>query len=147
MKLYVASSWRNPDQPAAVQKLREAGYDAYDFRNPSPGDQGFAWSEIDPLWQGWSTSEFRDALGSPIAARGFGKDMQALRACDACVLLLPCGRSAHLEAGWAAGAGKPVIVVLSLPFEPELMYLACTSVCINLEAAIEALGELSGAKP
>ena len=40
---------------------------------------------------------------------------------DAFVLLMPCGRSAHLEAGWAIGAGKPTAILLSAG-EPELMY-------------------------
>lgn len=31
---------------------------------------------------------------------------------DTCVLALPCGRSAHLEAGWMSGAGKKLIVYM-----------------------------------
>lgn len=41
---------------------------------------------------------------------------------DACVLLLPSGMSAHLEAGWFSGAGKPVAVLAPEIREPELMY-------------------------
>ena len=33
-KIYVASSWRNGYYPDVVDKLREAGHDVYDFRNP-----------------------------------------------------------------------------------------------------------------
>lgn len=50
-------------------------------------------------------------------------DRDALHWCDTCVLVLPCGRSAHLEAGYAAGQGKRTIFMLSQDkFEPELMY-------------------------
>ena len=49
-------------------------------------------------------------------------DAQALVWCDLLVLLLPCGKSAHLEAGWAVGAGKPVIAYFPEPSRPELMY-------------------------
>jgi len=42
--------------------------------------------------------------------------MNALRWCEACVLLLPCGRSAHLELGWAAGAGKRTVVIIEERF-------------------------------
>ena len=38
------------------------------------------------------------------------------------MLVLPCGRSAHTEAGWMAGAGKKVIVYIPEMQEPELMY-------------------------
>ena len=47
-KIYVASSWRNSDYPEVVEKLREAGHDVYDFRNPPSGDESFKWS-IRPL--------------------------------------------------------------------------------------------------
>jgi hypothetical protein len=47
--------------------------------------------------------------------------MGALRWCDTCVLVLPSGRSAHLEAGWAAGAGKTTIGLLA-DGEPDLMW-------------------------
>jgi hypothetical protein len=51
---------------------------------------------------------------------------EALAWCDTCVLLQPSDRSAHLEAGWAAGRGKRVAVRLHEDgFKPELMYLLC----------------------
>ena len=40
-KIYVASSWRNEYYPEVVEKLREAGHEVYDFRNPPSGDPGF----------------------------------------------------------------------------------------------------------
>ena len=121
LKVYVASSWRNPQQPDVVAGLRAEGFAVYDFRNPHPGDQGFHWSEIDPRWQEWDVDGFIFGLEHAIACDGFRKDMSALKWCDVCVLLLPCGRSAHLEAGWAAGAGKRLVVMLE-KIEPELMY-------------------------
>ena len=36
--------------------------------------------------------------------------------------MLPCGRSAHTEAGWMAGAGKKVIAYIPEKEDPELMY-------------------------
>lgn len=110
MKIYVASSWRNPWQPGVVLILRASGHDVYDFREPEPGVRGFAWSDIDPHWQSWRPEPYRHAQ-HPIAEDGFRRDMDALRACDACVLVLPCGNSAHLELGWAAGAGKRTAVL------------------------------------
>ena len=126
-RIYVASSWRNPDHQNVVSVLREAGHEVYDFRNPAPGNNGFRWSEIDPDWLAWEPRKFSELLQtSPIAAAGFKCDKGALDWCDACVLVLPCGRSAHLEAGYAAGSGKHVIVYLHPDkFEPELMYLLC----------------------
>lgn len=122
MNIYVASSWRCVHQPPVVKMLQELGHDVYDFRNPAPGNRGFAWSEIDPDWLKWSPEAFRAALNHPIAIGGFMLDMTALRRCDACLCVLPCGRSAHLELGWAAGAGKATAVFAPELPEPELMY-------------------------
>jgi nucleoside 2-deoxyribosyltransferase len=122
MNIYVASSWRNTKQPKVVEALRSAGHTVYDFKNPKPGNNGFHWSEIDPNWKNWTGFEFRTSLGHPIAANGFESDMDALNCCDVCVLVLPCGRSAHLELGYAVGNMKHTIVLLEDGCEPELMY-------------------------
>jgi hypothetical protein len=131
LRIYVASSWRNQNQPTTVEVLRGLGHEVYDFRNPRPGDTGFAWSEIDPDWLGWNPRVFRDLLDHDVAVSGFESDFAAMLWADTFVLELPCGRSAHLEAGWAIGQGKPVAILLREEgFEPELMYrMAATVVC------------------
>jgi hypothetical protein len=139
VRIYVASSWRNTLQPEVVSALRAAGHEVYDFKNPRPGDNGFHWSEIDPAWKGWSPEQFREGLNHPIAQAGFRSDMDALEACDACVLVLPSGRSAHLELGWASGAGKRTLVLATQPEEPELMYLMLNGVCTSIAEVVEHL--------
>jgi hypothetical protein len=99
MKVYVASSWRNLLQPAIVTVLRRCGHEVYDFRNPAPGNVGFSWREVSPGWENWTPQEYREGLKHPIAQAGFALDMNALRACEACVLVLPSGRSASLVPG------------------------------------------------
>lgn len=121
MKVYVASSWRNAHQPEVVAELRELGCDVYDFRNPPHGRGGFAWSDIDSAWQSWTPSQWRDALTHPLAVEGFKADYAAMEWADVCVCVLPCGRSAHIEAGWFAGCGKPVCWFSLEPVEPDLM--------------------------
>jgi hypothetical protein len=142
VKIYVASSWRNPDQPLVVGVLRRQGHQVYDFRQPhlGPGkrSKGFHWSEIDPDWQSWTPAQFRRALQHPTAVDGFSSDMVGLDWCDACVLAMPCGRSAHLELGYARGAGKFTIILLAKS-EPELMYGMVDSICTTPEEMIEAI--------
>ena len=124
-KIYVASSWRNPIQPAIVATLNLTGFEVYDFRNPSEHakerDQGFHWSDIDPGWEGWTPENFVTSLDHPLAVAGFASDFDALEWADTVVLIMPCGRSAHLELGWAVGAGKQTAILLD-DGEPELMY-------------------------
>ena len=130
-RIYLASSWRNPRHQGVVRALREAGHEVYDFRNP-PGRTGFQWSHIDPAWQQWTAAEFRQALTHPVAELGYGADRGGMHWADTGVLLLPCGRSAHLEAGYFVGAGKPLHILLSEEQEPELMYCMATSICLDL---------------
>jgi hypothetical protein len=105
-----------------VGALREAGHDVYDFRNPCPGNTGFSWADIDPNWQAWTAQQYREALKHPIAKDGYALDIGALRACDTCVLVLPSGRSASWEFGYAMGQGKRGAVLQTDAVEPELMY-------------------------
>lgn len=140
-KIYLASSWRNPDQPHVLAALRGAGHEVYDFRNPPGGiPNGFSWSAIDPDWQQWSARTCRENLTrSPLAKRGFESDFSGMKWADVGVLLLPCGRSAHLELGWMAGAGKRTIILTKDGQEPELMALLATEICISLDEVIETL--------
>jgi nucleoside 2-deoxyribosyltransferase len=139
-RIYLASSWRNPNQPQAVSMLRGAGHQVYDFRNPRPGNTGFAWSEIDPDWLQWTPQALCEALFDPIAVKGFALDKQALDWANTGVLLLPCGRSAHIEAGYLIGQGKPVLVVLDTDrFEPELMYKLAANVVPDLSVMLTGL--------
>ena len=137
--VYVASSWRNNYYSDVVAKLREAGYNVYDFRNPPSGDPGFKWGSIDPNFMDWTPSQYRDMLHHPKAERQFHNVIEAMEACDVCVLVLPCGRSAHTEAGWFAGKGKRVLTYIPEKQEPELMYKLFDDVCCSIKELIEAL--------
>jgi len=138
-KIYVASSWRNDQSSIVVASLRSVGHEVYDFKNPKEGDFGFRWSEIDPAWRNWRRDEYRTALIHPIAARGFKNDFDAMKWADTCVLVLPCGRSAHTEAGWMAGQGKKVYVLMQQPEEPELMYKIFSGIVLNMHELIYLL--------
>lgn len=139
MKIYVASNWRNERQPEVVDALRNAGHEVYDFKNP-PNGTGFSWSSIDPKWSHWTNAEYRQALNHPLAVAGFASDFDAMQWADVCVLVMPCGRSVHVEAGWMQGAGKPTIVLQETEAEAELMYKMFELVTDSLE---EVIGHLS----
>ncbi len=139
-RIYVASSWRNLLHPGVVAALRKAGHEVYDFRNPKPGDDGFRWSEIDGGWRSWTPERYREALQHPIAIAGFSNDWDAMRWADTCVLVLPCGRSAHLEAGYFVGAGKDLFIFQPDKEEPELMYRMARRVCVSMDELFDSVG-------
>lgn len=132
-KIYVASSWRNQYQPNVVKALRGLGHEVYDFRNPSETDKGFAWSECDEDWENWTPRQWRSNLDHPVAQKGFKNDFDAMKWADVCVVIMPSGRSAHIEAGWMAGAGKKVYALVIDKCEPDLMYKCFNEILISFE--------------
>lgn len=142
MRVYVASSWRNEDQGQVVEMLKAHGFSVYDFKNPAPGNNGFSWKQVGGAHD--SFYQYQEALKHPIAKRGFKYDMDALKECDLCVLVLPSGRSAHIEAGYAVGRGKPTIVYIpdGKFDEPELMYLMCDRIVATIEEVLRWASEL-----
>lgn len=151
--VYVASSWRNDRQPIIVEELLGAGIECYDFRHPEPGNEGFSWRQvgadvghhgpgITPKGQDLvDVDTYRRMLEHPRAVEGFDLDFAAMNRADAFVLILPCGRSAHLELGWAVGAGKRTAILLENPAEPELMYRMVDRLFVHSWELVEWLAE------
>lgn len=152
--IYVATSWRNPYQPKVIEDIRAYGklknidFNVYDFRHPSPNSNGFSWDKIDKNWKNWTVDEYKQALRHPLAQEGFELDREALQFCDICLLVLPCGASAHLEAGWAGGIGSSVIIYAPDLKEAELMYKlfdydTYTPIYDDMASVLEVIGNHS----
>lgn len=140
-KIYLASSWKNNDQPRVYLNLTQIGHEVYNFRNPPYRSSGFSWDNIDVNWKNWSSSEYMDnLLHDPKCSHGYLADLRGMEWADTCVLLLPCGRSAHLEAGYCKGRGKRLIIMLNSNFEADLMYLMADHIVNSLNELISVLG-------
>lgn len=142
MKIYVASSWRNEQQPDIVKALVGRGHKVYDFRHP-PGNSGFGWQQTGhPVpADGVTATVWRGLVDHPIARRGYLSDLLALREADVVVYVLPCGRSASWELGYAMALGKPAFLFWEGQHEPELMFRDATVVS-SLEELHALLGGL-----
>lgn len=154
MKIYVASSWRNGIQPEVIKQLREnTKHEIYDFREPqADGARGFAWSEIDPDWKYWNADQFKEGLKHDLAEKGFESDMNALESAGATLLVLPCGRSAHLELGAARGFGQRTAIYMPVDLfrstvkvvEPELMYKMVDHIWTSMAETVDWASNLEG---
>ena len=159
-KIYLASSWRNEQYDGVLSLLELVGHKVYDFRRPKPVDEltgtgyaqwgppatGFSWDEVSAEAgpRPWTRPEYLIALATDTAQAGFKMDMDALNWCDTCVLLLPSGRSAHLEAGYAAGKGKDVFIYLNGDdSSDDLMYLMATSLALSMDGLLTQLSMAS----
>lgn len=130
-----------------------AGHEVYDFREPWPGQEGFSWRECAPRsefspqqdWKRWPPAHYRMVLEThPAAAQGFLTDFRAMKRADVGVLVMPAGRSAHLELGWMAGAGKRTVILWAADCEPELMALLADDIVLSID---ELLARLGGVRP
>jgi len=126
VKIYLASSWRNPYFEEVYEKISNWYFknrhpEVYNFRDPR---SHFTWDQVDKNWESWGVDEFNKQLGHPAMIKGYERDHKALLHCDVLVLLLPCGNDAHLEAGFVSGQSKPVIIFSPNGdgFTPGLMY-------------------------
>lgn len=140
--IYVASSWRNIRQHSVVVRLREEGFGVYDFKHPT-GGKAFAWRDI-PLHGGEnhdciSANKYLEILSHPLAVEGFKRDFEAMERASIFVLVLPCERDAHLELGWAAGAGKETVILLDDPCKASLMYRMVDHISPDINDLVEYL--------
>ena len=123
-RIYVASSWRNENQQKLVTLLRDNGHKVYDFTRPYGEGKPNVWDEVKLDHDRCTTEQFSEAMTNPVVEKRYEDHLSALTAADTCILLLPCGFSAHTEAGFMAGLGKRVFVFnYEKEMKPELMYL------------------------
>lgn len=138
MNIYLIGSLRNNDIPVIAEALRSAGHDVYDdWWAPGP--------ETDDYWQKYEHIRGRthaQALEGWHAKHVFSNDLQHLTTTDAAVLVLPAGKSGHLELGYVIGLGRPGHVYM--PQEPDrfdIMYRFARSVSTSLPELVEALSK------
>ncbi len=135
LDIYVASSFRNTRQPEVVRRLRENGHQVYDFHDAP----GFHWRDLDPNWEQWTAKEMRFILNNdPRVRAAYESDKAALDWCDAVVYVLPCGKSASLELGYAAGVGKRTAVLLdpTAKGEPETMFKLADIISLTIDGVL-----------
>lgn len=140
--IYLIGSLRNPDVPALGARLRGLGHTVFD-------DWHAAGPEADDYWQRYEANRgrsFEDALRAPQARAVFNLDKQHLERADTAVLVMPAGKSAHLELGYFIGRrlaqGLPNQGFIYLPSPPErfdAMYGFAERVCIGEAELLEAL--------
>ena len=74
---------------------------------------------------------------------GFCHDYEAMESADAFCHGVKCVLPAHLEAGWAIGAGKPTCLLPEDRQEPELMYKLADCIPLDVEDVLNWLTNLS----
>lgn len=116
---YLIGSLRNPEIPVLGNWLRGQGVNVFD-------DWHAAGPEADDHWQAYERARgrsYEQALAGAVAQNAFNFDKRHIDASTAAVLVMPAGKSAHLELGYAAGKGKATgILLVEDPERFDLMY-------------------------
>lgn len=140
MKVYLIGSLRNPEVPRIAAQLEAANFNVFQ-----------AWYSAGPTaddsWRDHEKSQghdFVEALQGDAARHVFEFDKHHLETSDAVVLLLPAGKSGHMELGWALGGcgmkGKlPGFILLDSPERWDVMYAFATGVARNVNELLRML--------
>lgn len=147
IKIYTASSWRNKYYESVVKRLKEEGFEVYDFRNAisTEGQRlAFDWKQIDPDWEKWDIEKYLDVLEyNELSRNAFKSDLRGMQEADVCLLILPCGKSSHLEAGYMRGMGKTLYIYMPELERAELTYKLANLIYVDLDQLISDLKRLA----
>lgn len=133
--IYLIGSLRNPEVPLIANSLRAEGHEVFD-------DWFAAGPEADDKWRDYEKSRghsYLEALHGYAARNVFAFDKCHLQRASRVVLVLPAGKSGHLELGWALGRGIPGYILLDSPDRWDVMYQFATAVVTSVEELIKEL--------
>ena len=134
--VYVIGSLRHPRVRQVAAALRALKIEVFD-------DWHAAGPEADDIWQQYEQERghtFREALAGKAAQNTWHYDKRNLDASSAGVLVMPAGKSGHLELGYLIGQGKPGYILLEA--EPErwdIMYAFAAGVHYDVNEIIEEI--------
>lgn len=136
--IYLIGSLRNPKVPEVAKKLRHAGHDVFD-------DWFSAGPEADDYWKKYEQERghnYKQALAGFAADHVFNFDKKHINRCEVAVLLLPAGKSGHMELGYAIGKGKAGYILFDeeMPADRwDVMYKFAKGVFFDLTSLLAEL--------
>lgn len=115
MNIYLASSWKNKEIVLQMAKLlRDEGY-LVDAFCEEDNRISFNWDELvnGMVEEGADINTLNaiDMMKQQRVQEAFKEDRKYLDWADIVVMLMPCGRSAHIEAGYMVGKGKKLYII------------------------------------
>ena len=134
-KVYIIGSLKNQEVPEVANKLRKVGHEVFD-------DWYAAGPEADDYWHAYELKKghnYKEALAGYSAKDVFNFDKYHLDRTDVAVLVLPAGKSGHLELGYAVGNGKIGYILLDDPDRWDVMYQFATDLFYNVDDLIKEL--------
>jgi nucleoside 2-deoxyribosyltransferase len=142
--IYLIGSLRNPRIPEIANALEKAtGYEVFaDWFTPGPEADDFL---RDYVKARNPEGGVRAALQTYAAKHVFEFDKSHIDRSDAAVLVMPAGKSGHLELGYVIGQGKPGFVLFDAePERLDIMYQFATGLAMSIEELVPMLTRAVG---
>jgi len=140
MKIYVIGSLRNPAIPQFANELTVLGFDAF-------ADWYAAGPEADDYLRDYAKArgwDYKQTLQSAAAANIFYFDKDHLDRSDIAIMLMPAGKSGHLELGYARGKGKLTFILFDkIPERVDVMYQFADEIFFTKQELFERLKPLA----
>jgi nucleoside 2-deoxyribosyltransferase len=141
--VYLAGSLRNPHITSLTEQLSTA----LSMRVFS--DWYAAGPEADDYWKSYYTAlgySYTEALKQPASKHVFEFDKKHIDMSAVMVLVLPAGKSGHLELGYHLGKGKPGYILLDGADDRfDVMYQFATGVANDVDELIHMIQHSGGA--
>lgn len=134
--IYIIGALKNWNVIKLGNDLRRAGFDAFDsWVSPGP--------EADNFWRDYTKMRgmnYKQALQDWSAKHVFEFDKYHLDRCDTGVMLMPAGKSGHLELGYMIGQGKRGYILFDEePKRYDVMTQFATDIFFNQKDLMRAL--------
>ena len=105
--IYLMGSLKNDQIPHIANKIIELGFEVFDdWFSPGP--------EADDFWRKYEKvrgSTHKEALNNYAAKHIFEFDKYHIDRCQIGIMIMPAGKSGHLELGYMVGQGKPCFIL------------------------------------
>jgi|GEM_PF-853335 len=134
--IYLIGSLRNPEVVQFANDLEQQGFEAFaDWQSPGP--------DADDFLRDYSKARgrnYKQTLQSHAARHIFEFDLHHIKRCDAAIMLMPAGKSGHLELGYVRGLGKPGYILFDKePERVDVMYQFATDIFFKKEELFQEL--------
>lgn len=135
---YIIGSLRNQAIVSFANDLQGQGYEAFaDWITPGP--------DADDYLRDYAKARglnYKQTLQTYAAKHVFEFDKSHLNRTDAAVMLMPAGRSGHLELGYVRGLGKPGYIIFDKePDRVDVMYQFASEIFFSKEEFFQYLKE------
>jgi hypothetical protein len=141
--IYIIGALKNRSIPKLANQIEKLGIEAFDSWQ-SPGPDADVYLKKYEKLRGRNHLE---AMRGYAARHIFEFDSFHLRRCDAAVLVMPAGKSGHIELGWVLGSGKPGFILFDKePKKYDLMHLFATDMFYSTKEFLKRLKQLKKEK-